>query len=151
MKHTLPTRSTRAFNPWPLGIITSFAVFICGAAIFITWAVGQNMDLVRKDYYEQEILFQRRINEQQRTGHLRTEISVLYDPGTQKLRIRLHVYRPSDASLDSDRPLTLTSAGTQEIDAAGWRPGLWKVQISWTVNGQDFYHEESIVTPGESR
>ena len=164
MKQALPTRRARSLNPWPLGIITTFAVFICGAAIFITWAVGQSMDLVRKDYDEHEILFQRRINEQQRARHLSAEISVSYDPGRQKLRIGLppthaltgatgniHVYRPSDASLDHDRALNLTSAGTQEIEVTGWRAGLWKVQIAWTANGQDYYHEESIVTTEERR
>jgi len=131
-------------------------MFISGAAIFITWAVGQNMDLVRKDYYEHEILFQQRIDAQHRTDYLRAQIAVTYDARTGRLRVklpethaavtgRIHVYRPSDASLDSDIPLALESAGAQDIDVRTWKAGLWKVQISWAANGQKYYHEEPIL------
>jgi hypothetical protein len=149
--------ATTRMHPWPLAIIGVFVVFISGAAAFITWAVGQNMDLVREDYYEHEILFQERIDAIQRTQPLRHQISVVYEPDPDKVRVKLpeahaglageiHVYRPSDARLD--RRIKLRPDGRQEIDTSGWPGGLWKFQISWAANGEKFYCEQPLMIPG---
>jgi DNA-binding NarL/FixJ family response regulator len=36
-------------------------IVLCAIVVFVTWAVRQNMDLVRSDYYGHEILFQKQI------------------------------------------------------------------------------------------
>ena len=49
--------------PGPAAIVGSFVIlhFPGVVVIFIAWAVRQDMDLVRKDYYEDEIRFQESI------------------------------------------------------------------------------------------
>ena len=64
------TASQSKSSLWPYAIAGYFALAITGIAIFITWAVRQNMDLVRSDYYEHEILFQKHIDAVNRTRPL---------------------------------------------------------------------------------
>jgi nitrogen fixation protein FixH len=148
-------------NPWPYAIVIYFILFIAFIAVFIAWAVRQNMDLVRKDYYHEEILFQKQIDTEARTRALGSEVIVRYNDAKRAISIqlpdeharlpstgRIHLYRPSDAKLDREVSLTPDTTGAQSIDASGLQPGLWKVRLNWKAAGQDFYFHQTIVIGG---
>ena len=69
------TTQAKPFNPWPYGIIATFVVFIASFAAVITFICQHRMDLVSADYYEQEIRFQSRLDEMNRTVGLRAATS----------------------------------------------------------------------------
>ena len=158
MNATTATKLNR--NPWPYAIAIYFIVFITFIAVFIVWAVRQKMDLVRKDYYNDEVLFQKQIDTETRTQKLGDEVSVRYDDARRTIAIRLpgehaqlrpsgriHLYRPSDAKLDREVSLSPDAAGAQLVDASALQPGLWKVRLQWKAAGQDFYfHQKFIVS-----
>jgi nitrogen fixation protein FixH len=152
------TTITHSRNPWPAAIVGSFVVFISGVVIFIAWAVRQDMDLVRKDYYEDEIRFQESIASLGRTRPLHSEVAVTYDAvralvgialpashGSQRATGRIRFYRPSDARLDHEVTLAVRSDGTQSVDAKRLRPGLWKVHLLWKANGEDYTFVQPLV------
>ena len=127
--------------------------------MFITWSVRQGMDLVREDYYHEEMLFQKQIDTVNRTRAFTRETAIRYDGPAQAITIqlpaeharqgvtgRIHLYRPSDARLDRHLKLAIDDAGAQRIDTAHLQPGLWKVRTQWSANGHDFYVDRSIVT-----
>jgi hypothetical protein len=145
-------------NPWPIAIIASFAIFFISLAVFITWAVRQNMDLVRKDYYDEEIRYQDQLDRLNRTEPWRGQVAVTYDHSQSCITITLpamhaarqprgqvHLYRPSDARLDQHLDLAVNAEGIQRVDARTLRPGLWKVRLRWQANGEEFYFDQSIV------
>jgi nitrogen fixation protein FixH len=146
---------------WPCAIAGYFAVAIIGIAIFMTWAVRQNMDLVRPDYYEHEILFQKQIDAVNRTHSFAGELTIAYDFDKRSLHVRVpaahlgkqfngqaHLYRPSDARLDQRIDLKPGRDGTQAINAAHLAPGLWKVRLDWTANGESFVFEQPVIIGG---
>jgi nitrogen fixation protein FixH len=146
---------------WPRAIAAYFAVAITGIVIFITWAVRQNIDLVRPDYYEQEILFQKQIDALNRTRPFASELKVGYDSKRRVLLLRLpaahvtpqfigtaHLYRPSDAKLDQRIGLKPDRDGQQTINAAALTPGLWKVRLDWSAGGESFAFEQTIIAGG---
>jgi len=147
-------------NPWPLAIIAWFAVFIFVMAAWIVYALRQNLDLVRHDYYEEEVRYQQQLDCMNRTQPLRSELRIAYDPVRQSIMVALpsaHVfgakgsirlYRPSDARLDHEVPLTLAADGTQHIDATHLRAGLWKVRVRWWLNNQEYFFDQSLVLTG---
>jgi hypothetical protein len=49
--------------------------------------------------------------------------------------------------LDRRWTLSLDTAGTQEISVAGLARGLWRMEISWTVDSADYYYETKLVIP----
>jgi nitrogen fixation protein FixH len=146
---------------WPHAIASYFALAITGIAIFITWAVRQNMDLVRADYYEHEILFQKQIDAVNRTRPFASELTAAYDfskhtllvsvPAAhvgEQFRGKAHLYRPSDAKLDQRIDLKPDRQGKQIINPANLTPGLWKVRLDWTANGESFAFEQTIIVGG---
>jgi nitrogen fixation protein FixH len=152
--------SAATFSPWPYAIIGCFAVFITGIVGFIIWAVGQDMELVRPDYYEHEILFQRQIDRQKRALELGADAAVSYDAAQRSVRVNIpagqaasargtiHFYRPSEAKLDHEVPLQPAADGSQQINLKGLRDGLWRIAVQWVADGQEYHLERSFVIGG---
>lgn len=139
-----------------------FGVAIAGIVTFVGWTMFHRMELVRKDYYEHEILFQKQIDAKSRTAALGTQVVIAFEGEHQTLRLRVppaHVraglqgtaqlYRPNDSHLDERIKLEPNQAGEQAIRKR-LAPGLWRVSIEWTVNSSRYFHEEAIIA-GEQK
>jgi len=145
-------------NLWPHAIIAWFVIFAAALAAWIAFAVRQNMDLVRSDYYEEEVRFQRQLDRLNRTAVIRSEVAINYDAPKREVMLRLpaahlsprptgriHFYRPANASLDFHVALAVDAAGLQRIGTEALRGGLWKVRIQWSAAGHDYFFEQVIV------
>jgi nitrogen fixation protein FixH len=154
-----PTR-----NLWPLGIILTFVLFGAGTATLVAFACSHKTDLVSANYYEQEIKFQKQIDRVARATSLGSSASVSYDNLKNSIAIslppnslndfaggRIQLYRPSAAKLDQEMALNLDSQGNQLVNAAILSPGLWKIRVSWTAAGQDYFIEQKVVVPRKSK
>jgi len=143
-------------NLWPLGIVTAFVFFTAGTIALIVIAVSNHTELVAADYYEQEIHFQGQMDRVSRAQRLPVKATAVYDDAQPAIKISLprghasakgdvFLYRPSTAGLDQRVELRLDSNGSQILDAAKLRPGLWKVKVLWTATGNDYAIEESVI------
>lgn len=154
--NTPVARTTRNF--WPHAIIAWFVVFASALAAWITFAVRQNLDLVRADYYEEEIHYQGQLDRLNHTAAIRSEVAIDHDAAQHQVTLRLpaahlaaglagHVqfYRPSDAALDFRVPLAVDAAGRQRIGTGALRGGLWKVRAQWNSAGQEYFFEQIMV------
>jgi nitrogen fixation protein FixH len=138
-------------NPWPYAIILYFVVFIGGMAAWITFAVRNDHELVRKDYYEQDLNFQNELDGVARAAA--AGVNVSYHASQQVVTIsipfgaasgRVKFYRPSNAHLDQDLPLVLQN-GAQTLDVRSLEAGLWRLRLSWTSNGAEYQHDQTLV------
>jgi len=122
----VPTRNSG--RAWAWGIIVACAVFICMMLAFVFFAFSQQVDLVSRDYYQQEIEHQRQIDRVERTGDLPEDVAWDLRQVDDQLvcefpldRIEgevagtLHFYRPSDARLDRKWKIDLDEQGHIEI------------------------------------
>ena len=163
MNDSPPNVSASSRNPWPIAVIAFFAIAITAIVAFVVFATRNKMELVRHDYYDEEIRYQQQLDRLSRTRPLNTRVTVAYDPGRQQIRIklpsehaqrpisgRIHFYRPSDASLDRDFELAVNADGVQDVDTTKLRAGLWKVRVYWKVNSDDYFFDQSVVV-GSSR
>ena len=145
-------------NYWPHAIIAWFVIFAAALAAWVTVAMRQKMDLVRSDYYEEEVRFQHQLDRLNRTAAIRSEVAIHHDATKREVTLRLpaghlasrasgqiHFYRPSDAALDFQVPLAVDAAGLQRIGTGALRGGLWKVRVQWSAAGQDYFFEQVIV------
>jgi nitrogen fixation protein FixH len=145
-------------NLWPIGIITTFALFISGTITLVVVASSQKVDLVSSDYYEQEIKYQQQLDRADRARALDTSVAITYDRAAQSIRValpanpapgpvsgRICLYRPSDETLDREVALALDPAGIQQVDASKLPAGLWKVRVFWTADGKDYFAARPIV------
>jgi len=154
---TVQTPSRRT-EPWPIALAIFFAGFIACIASFITFAVRQRMDLVRPDYYEDEIRYQVQMNRVDRTRALGSEAALSLDAARQNLKVRIpgshaaalesgsiQLYRPSDARADRVWTLKPGTAGTQEVGLSDLGRGRWRARVRWKTGGLEYHLEEALV------
>lgn len=145
-------------NPWPVAIVAWFIVFGGFIAAFTVFAARQRMDLVSRDYYEQELQFQNRIDRLNRTVPFAGQVAVDYSAARRTVRVTLpagharrpvtgqiRLYRPADARSDQVVRLHLDPAGAQAVEVGRLPAGLWKIAVDWTVDGQDYGIDRSLV------
>ena len=145
-------------NPWPTAIIGYFILFISFLAGFVAFASRQKVELVQKDYYASEILYQQQIERNKRTQPFHGRIFIKYDPALGNATVgvpaehvvaslvgKVRFYRPSNAQLDREFVLRPDSAGRQTFDVTNLESGLWRVAIDWKVNGLEYSYETSLV------
>jgi hypothetical protein len=144
-------------NLWPLGIILTFVIFISGTAFLIVLAATHSTDLVNENYYEQELRFQTHLDGLQRANRLAQPATVIYAAASKHIALTLppshanrsivgniELYRPSAAGLDRQIEFKPDTSGVQLFDATDMQSGLWKVRVTWTVDGQEFCIDQKI-------
>lgn len=154
--------ASKPFNPWPWSIMAFFAVAICAAVVWVTFCVRLGTDLVAADYYEREIEYQAQMDREQRVQELSGTAQIAYDGPTGIIRVRLpsehaegraegeiHLYRPSEASLDRKLPLEVGADGVQLVNVRPLRPGLWEVRVDWTANDEEFFMSQKVTIEGQ--
>jgi hypothetical protein len=152
-------------NLWPLGIIAAFVIFISGTISLVVMASSHKAELVSDNYYEQEIKYQNRIDSLGRAQRLGSVASVRLDAANGRIAIslppaqvrggvtgRIQLYRPSAAGADRALALAPNANGLQFVDLRSLLPGLWRMRVSWTADGQEYWIERgftnSPVWPG---
>lgn len=145
-------------NLWPYAIITWFVLFAAALVAWVGVTLRLKTDLVSKDYYEDEVRFQRQLERLNRTAAIRSQVEIRYEAQKRDVLINLpashlnpkptgqiHLYRPSNAALDLKVPLAVDASGVQHIRADTLRGGLWNVRLQWTAAGQEYFLEQAIV------
>lgn len=142
------------FNPWPLGIVLAFVIFIAGMATAVVIACTHSDSLVARDYYEQELKFQGRIDgaerartagaaiEQNTSGKVMLHLPVVQL--AQNISGTIELYRPSAPELDQMITLQPDSDGRQILDISKLASGAWVVRVKWNAGGQDYFLEQKI-------
>lgn len=152
MNPTPPPRSL-----WPLAITTFFTLAVIFLGSFVVYALRQREDLVSANYYENEIRYQQQLDLLNRSQAVAAQVVVTYEPVANQIVItlpaaqahgaagKIRLYRPSDASLDREFLLALDAASAQQLDATKLQPGLWKIRVQWTANGQEYFIDQRVI------
>ena len=143
---------------WPYAIIAAFVLFIGYIGFLVKGTMSSSEDLVSKDYYQKEIAFQQHINSVNRTAQLSEAVGINYDAAAAQILVSVpaeiagtdvqgtvQFFRPSDLTLDFQLPLQLDAQNQQQFSTTKLAKGFWKVRLSFTSNGQDYYKEQKLV------
>ncbi len=150
------TDKKESFILWPYAIVVAMVLFMGYIAMFVYEAMNQDVDLVSKNYYEQEIAYQDHINMVGRTKAA-GDVSIRYSEETKGILVQLpesfkgkavtgkiDLFRPSDDGLDQQFPLQLGRDMSQLVEAADLQKGLWKVRVNFTAEEVAYYAEQTI-------
>lgn len=145
----------RKFN-WGHGLLIIIVLFMSGMLYLVSLCLNENFDLVTKDYYEKELAYQSQIDRFKNTSALSTPVRIQYDKSASSIQIELpeefkdislplniHLYKPDNARLDKSLVLQAQQSHTT-IPAETLSNGLWRVQITWSNDGKEYYSESSI-------
>lgn len=140
---------------WPLGIILVYGLFFLFLIGFLIFSRFQNRDLVVRDYYEQDQIYQQQIDRVKRTRNLAEKIKITYERDNGQVTLQfpiewnlsgmtgtIHLYRPAEAKMDRKIPLSISENGMQVLDLDHLAQGLWRMKIYWNLDGKEYYQEE---------
>lgn len=139
------------FGKW---IVVAFVFFTLFIGTLVTICVRQDISLVTKEYYKEEIAYQQQIHRMENTGALdevpeiviaHGKLKVTYNrlPDIESAQLRL--VRPSDADLDQQFVIESSSATSQEFVLSNPVPGLYRARLTWVDHGKEFYLEKIVV------
>lgn len=137
---------------WGKGILLTIIAFVGFILTLVVISVRQDdIHLVTENYYEKEIKYQEHIEREKSAAGLDREVLV-FDSETKSMLLdlpvgamgNLQLFRPSDARLDQEFPLDITEVGKTTVPLGKLKSGYWRVQLTWTENGVEFYEEKKI-------
>ncbi len=140
---------------WGYKIVLVFVVFVSGMAFMAYKSSQQNSELVTDDYYAQELIFQKKIDEVKRTAALSDTVSIKSykdqliielpsDFAGKQITGLAEVYCPSNEKRDSKNKFNTTNCSF-EISAPAVHNLLHYIKLSWQVEGVDYYYEQKII------
>lgn len=141
---------------WGIRIVILYAGFVALILTLVFKASGERVELVTKDYYEQELVHQEKMNAQNRGLGYKDLIEIK----TMAEAIQLHFsdalppmkdtkisfYCPSNS--DEDREFVLeASEKTKTISTTNWKKGYYALRVQWNNDGQSVIVEETVFIP----
>lgn len=137
---------------WGKGIFITLVVFGILMIGMVTFCIQQDdIHLVTQNYYEEEIKYQDQIEKMINASEIGYNVMV-YDSQTKKVDLllpkgakgTLHLFRPSDARLDQRIEFDITETNSSSVDVKDLKPGFWRIKLSWSEDGKEFYEEKKI-------
>jgi hypothetical protein len=140
---------------WGKGIFISFILFAAFLAVMVTIMVRQDISLVSKTYYAEDLAFQQQYERKQNTEQLlvkpeifiesRQLLNVHFPAGSHIEAGEVKVFRPSTDKLDQVVKLSASSDSLQQFTLKTLEQGPYRVKMTWKMNGKEYYIEKLIV------
>ena len=139
---------------WGKKILFVYLFFVAGIVYLVIRSMGENQDLVTRDYYEQELRFQDRINQTHSADsinnavvvtHVKDSIKLLFSDVFSQERITgsVWVYCPNDEKKDIKQQFVL-SGGQRLFSLPYTSNGNRYVKVNWMSKGKEFYKEQQL-------
>lgn len=140
---------------WGTKITILYIGFVILIVSLVFISATNKSELVAKDYYEQELRYQDRIdalnNEKQLEVTINYEIvdqfivlDFLKSEIKKDFKGEILFFRPSDATKDLKIDLVFDEEGEQIISKSKLSKGVYKICISWQNDKKSFYKEAII-------
>lgn len=141
---------------WGGGIAIAIIIFTIVTLSFVYFAFTQDVNLVREDYYAEELKYQSKIEKIKRAKNLSSPLRVSvkekaiqfsYPQIFESKNIvgSVLLYRPSDRGSDISFSILVDSLNQQNITSSKMLKGMWKAQVDWSVNNTTYFNEEIIM------
>jgi hypothetical protein len=133
-------------------IVVSFVLFALFIATLVTVCMRQDISLVSRNYYEDEIRFQEQIERQRNTNSLASKPTLAVDGRMLTLHLNqdmpvtagtVSIFCPADARMDRTFSIT-PAAATQQFDLNGLNTGMYRVRFRWARHDKEYYQEAVI-------
>jgi len=139
---------------WGKSIIAAFVLFAVFIAVLVTVCVRQDVSLVGKDYYRDELAYDEQLARMRNANELSVQpsFSVATD---NALEVRfgrfadvekgeVYLFCPADARRDQRFELKADSSLTQRFSLSSVPHGMYKARMLWTMDGREFFVEHLI-------
>lgn len=138
---------------WGKSIVLVFVLFAGFIGTMVVSMSRQRIDLVRDDYYQDEIAYQQHIDRVANAARLTNKVPMTYLADTQEVAVFLPAslrkgtllfYRPADRVQDFKVKIPQDHAARQLVSTKGLLKGHWRVQFTWSDGQRDYYTEQEL-------
>ena len=149
------------FN-WGSGIAIFYGCFML---IFIGIAIKagqQDVNMVKKDYYDDDINYQKHFDRIQNELALTEKVQVDFNTELESVAIKFPtnmpipvgkviLFHPARDTDDKSFDIKTDNAAQMVIPVKGFPNGRWQVQINWESGNKTFYKEAYIVIENKNK
>ena len=143
---------------WGFGVVLAFIGFISFIMYFVISMSSNSKysyDLVAKDYYNQELNFQKKIDATKNAKKLKENIKIervkegvkIIFPkefNTKKIKGKVFLYRPSNKQLDFEMLIAVSDSSYLLMPDKRLLDGRWNIIVDWTYKEQRYLFEKEI-------
>lgn len=139
---------------WGKWIIVSFVLFAGFIATLVTICVRQDISLVSKDYYKEELVYQARLEKMSNTDLLTSKpvvsvvkndlLQISFDQFRNIEKGELVLFSTSHEDRDRKFQLAPVNESIQQFDIGAMHKGMYRARLSWQMEGKEFYMEQII-------
>ena len=131
-------------------IVVAFVLFGGFIAALVTVCMKQDINLVSKDYYTEELAYQQQIVRVNNTKTLvakpamkieNNELQVMFGNNAVESG-SIELFCPSNPS--NDASFELSTNTSQHFSLKSLPGGMYRAKLKWTMNGKEYYQEEII-------
>jgi len=126
---------------WGKSIMLTFIVFAAFIGVLVTICVKQNISLVSKDYYTEELNYQQRIDELNNAAALKDRPGIFVRDKNIEVQFHsqiedgeLKLLRPSDPRFDAH----FTVDSTKVFDLSQYPAGRYNASLRWQSGGKRY-------------
>jgi len=141
---------------WGVGITIVVILFTIVTLAFVYFAFNQDVNLVRDDYYAEELKYESKIKKIKRAKKLTESLKVSIKEKSIQFNFPKNIksksitgkvlfYRPSDRARDILLSILVDSLNQQSVSLSNMLKGMWKVQVDWAINDITYFNEEIIM------
>jgi hypothetical protein len=140
---------------WGHKIALVYIVFVVAIMAMVFKARSEKVELVVPDYYNQELMHEKRMQATRNVQLLNEKVTVTQKEN--KLLIQMpkvcfdlnatgtaHLYCPADMMADKIFPIALDSSAAQYVDVEDAKKGINMLKLEWSMNGKEYYFEQSV-------
>ena len=139
---------------WGRSITIAFVLFAGFIGSMVYRAFTRDADLVRDDYYENELKFNDNKQKSENYAQLQEEFVVKHskegvqlifpDPISESSKGNIHFYRPDKKSYDRNFDLSVDGNNQQLLDYSNFKEGYYDVIVEWEEKGTSYMAEKNI-------
>ena len=135
-------------------ITVSFVLFAAFIATLVVICVREDVNLISRDYYQQELKHSEKMERQQNYLNLPQKPDIRFASGEVSLSLpfysditsgSIQIQRPSDARLDETFQFQTPDTSEVQFQLRQWQPGLYRVSITFAMNGKEYHTEKLMV------
>lgn len=134
---------------WGKSIVVVYALFVVGIVYLVYRSSQQSIELVDKNYYQNEILYQHEIDATAKASKKGvvpkiskigdSEYLIILDSTSKYFKGTAHFYCPSNSKNDVKMELIKTDGGKWEIPSEQIKPSSYQVKVNWVNDIQDTF------------
>ncbi len=138
---------------WGKSIILSFVLFAIFIGVLATVCIKEDISLVSKNYYQEEMAFQDQIVRMNNANNLAEKPVIRLSGGALEIEFNqfseiekgeLRIFRPSNAQLDKLLVLKASSQSIQRFDVGSLPKGMYRAKMLWSMAGKEYFVESQI-------